>query len=96
MFATPELLPTDFSVYSYFFYTSNPNRWQPNRITNDGAWNGHAVKFCAPGQAWGIGKGAPSTLQDKLHELFNRRSFAGLLIFKLDMVDECGSPPGIG
>jgi hypothetical protein len=38
----------------------------------------------------------PSALQDKLHSLFNQRSFAGLLILKLDMVDECDSPLGIG
>jgi hypothetical protein len=37
----------------------------------------------------------PYTLT-KLYELFNHRSFAGLLILKLDMVDERDSPPGIG
>ena len=38
----------------------------------------------------------PSAQQDKLHELFNHRSFPGLLVLKLDMVDERDSPLGIG
>jgi hypothetical protein len=38
----------------------------------------------------------PWVLQDRLHELFNDRPFAGLLILKLDMVDERDSPLGIG
>ena len=38
----------------------------------------------------------PYAWQDKLHELFNDRPFAALLILKLDMVDERDSPLGIG
>jgi len=38
----------------------------------------------------------PWALRDKLYELFNDRPFAGLLILKLDMVDERDSPLGIG
>jgi hypothetical protein len=38
----------------------------------------------------------PWALQDELRALFNDRPFAGLLILKLDMVDERDSPLGIG